>query len=161
MYVWQPGTANVGVVQYEGHSAIGYAKVVNNSGSVEKLGCLYVQCVNSAVLSDLNTITELWTEGPGNPPSQTNWDVHYSWQNDDGMDMYPLVGTSTSANGVPQTAWTNEVDGYATDGSGTVWRFARTYETESPSAAFDALAAIGSVSRDGHWFFGDELRWQR
>jgi hypothetical protein len=49
-------------------------------------------------------------------------------------------------------AWDNEILGVATDGSGTVYRFAHTYDTNQ-SSVFSAEDAIGDVSADGKYYF--------
>ncbi len=155
MYMWQPGTDQVATTATTGHQAIGYSKYLTNNGYQSSLGCLYPQCMTIAPVSNVAEMSELWKNGPGTPPGwpqEPVWDCHLSWSNDNSSDTAAVLVASISNAEVPTLAWGNEIDGFATNGTGTVYRFARHYNTESPSATFNALDAIGSVSEDGKWY---------
>ena len=150
MYLWQPGTDQVSTTATSGHQAIGYNKYATNDGYQGAYGCLYPQCMTTAPVTNPSEMTELWKNGPGTPTG--SWDCHLSWANDQPSDTMPLISSSISNVEVPTLAWQNEIDGFTTDGSGKVYRYARHYNSENPGETFDALNAIGSVSEDGRWY---------
>ncbi len=155
MYMWQPGTDAVTTTPTSGHQAIGYNSYLTNDGYQGAYGCLYPQCMTIAPVSNVSEMTELWKNGPGTPPGWPEkpvWDCHLSWSNDNSSDNQPVFSASMSNAMVPTIAWGNEIDGFTTDGSGVVYRYARHYNTENPAATFNALDAIGSVSEDGKWY---------
>jgi len=155
MYLWQPGTDQVSTTATSGHQAIGYNNYAINDGYQGTYGCLYPQCMNRAPVTNPSEMTELWKNGPGTPPGWPQnpvWDCHLSWSNDKSSDTMPFISSSMSNQETPTLAWQNEIDGFTTDGSGKVYRFARHYNTENSAATFNALDAIGSVSEDGRWY---------
>jgi hypothetical protein len=145
LYLWQIGsntlTACTTMKNCLGHSALGYSHLVNSPTTPSQQSQLIRPAAN------INSETELWANGP---PSHIPWDNHQSWENVDSADSYPYL--SSSDTGVPISyAWDNEIDGFSTDGSGTVYRFAHTFST-GRSSFFSSANAIGSVSSDGKFF---------
>jgi hypothetical protein len=144
-YLWQIATNNLTacaiVNNCLGHTALGYTHMVNSPTTPTQQSQLI------RPLSNINNQTQVWTNGP---PSHIPWDNHQSWENVNAADNYPYL--SSSDTGVPIVyAWDNEVDGFATDGSGVVFRFAHTFSS-GQSTFFSSASAIGSVSADGKYF---------
>jgi hypothetical protein len=149
VYSWQIGTTNAtaSVVQNSGHWTVGYNHIVNDSTSPHQ------QSIQLAPASSPGSKLCLADCGAASPPPYANWDTHFSWQNANLGDSNLIMGSSfTPGIEIPTQAWNNEVMGYDPGGSGTVWRFGRTYITANPSAVFAAVQGIGSVSADGNWF---------
>jgi hypothetical protein len=151
-WLWQMGTTTV----YEGntgntadaHSAIGYTNWVNAHATVY----------------ESNTV-EAWYIFPiaSNEPSGTvlaepfGNDQHMYWGNDNSTDTAPFLtttepDTSSGTNPPITEAWEWEVLAVATNGSGTVWRFAHTYDDYNENQTFAGGNAIGSGSQDGKYF---------
>lgn len=152
VYFWQIGTNNVTPCDISstclGHTALGYTHLVNSPTTPNQ----QTQLIRP--LSNINDQTRLWTEGP---PRHIPWDNHQSWENANPEDSYPYL--SASDTGAPIAyAWDNEIDGFSTNGSGKVYRFAHTFGT-GQSAFFAARSTVGSVSSDGK-FFAWSSDWQ-
>lgn len=145
LYLWQIENNTLAVCTIKnnclGHSALGYSHMVNSPTTPSQQSQLI------RAIANVNSQTELWTNGP---PSHIPWDNHQSWENVNSVDNYPYV--SSSATGVPIAyAWDNEIDGFSTNGSGVVYRFAHTFSS-GQSSFFSGANAIGSVSADGKFF---------
>jgi hypothetical protein len=82
---------------------------------------------------------------------QTPLDQHQSWNNADPTDSLPFFSTTWSTVSPFPTAYYNEIIGYATDGSGKIWRFGHNFIT-ARSQFFSTEYGIGSVSQDGKFF---------
>jgi hypothetical protein len=102
--------------------------------------------------SNLNSPTLL---NPNQPPDFSSpWDQHPSWNNVSNSDDTPVCTSSFIPPGAPAKfafAWQDEVLCIATDGSGKVWRFAHTFNSDR-SQRFSTSEAIGTVSQDGRFF---------
>ena len=145
VYLWQIATNSLTACTIAtnclGHQALGYTHMVNSPTTPTQQSQLI------RPVSNINNQTPVWTNGP---PSHIPWDNHQSWENVDAADNYPYL--SSSDTGVPIVyAWDNEIDGFSTDGSGTVYRFAHTFSS-GQSPFFGSASAIGSVSADGKYF---------
>jgi hypothetical protein len=78
---------------------------------------------------------------------------HENWSNVDAGDTYPFFLTTylSSPPLNPYTcAWIDEVLGIAS-GTGTVYRFAHTYNSDQNSN-FSVGIAVGSASQDGNFY---------
>jgi hypothetical protein len=145
LYLWQISTntltACTTATNCLGHTALGYTHMVNSPTTPSQ------QTQTIRPFSDINHQTQLWTNGP---PSHIPWDNHQSWENVNAADNNPYI--SSSETGVPIVhAWDEEIDGFTTDGSGIVYRFAHTFSSGLGSF-FSSANAIGSVSADGKFF---------
>jgi len=145
VYLWQIDTNTLTACTIAtnclGHTALGYSHMVNSPTTPTQ------QTQTIRPLSNLHNQTHVWTDGP---PSHIPWDNHQSWENANAADSYPFL--SSSATGVPIAyPWDNEVDGFSTNGSGLVYRFAHTFSS-GQSLFFSSANAIGSVSADGRFF---------
>ncbi|HEX8818137.1 MAG TPA: hypothetical protein VF753_21790 [Terriglobales bacterium] len=144
-YFWEIGTSTVLACTTAsnclGHSAVGYKYFINSPTTPKQQSQLI------RPLASVSNQTEIWTQGP---PNHIPWDNHQSWQNATPSDDNPYL--SSSSTGVPVAyAWDNEIDGFSTNGSGKVYRFAHTFATGN-TPFFSGANAIGSVSRDGKFF---------
>ena len=144
-YLWQIATNTLTACAIAnnclGHTALGYSHMVNSPTTPSQQSQLI------RLVSNLDNQTQVWTNGP---PSHIPWDNHQTWENVNAADNYPYL--SSSDTGVPIVyAWDNEIDGFSTDGSGTVYRFAHTFSS-GQSPFFGSASAIGSVSADGKFF---------
>ena len=143
-YFWDIGTTTVNVPNESigGHSASGFSNWVNNNQS-------HLAAQTKRPFSDLSSTTLLIQDYPAGMKAPL--DQHQSWYNDDASDSIPLFTATWSTLSPFPAAWYNEVLGIASDGSGTVWRFAHTFITTN-SPTFDTQYAIGTVSQDGRYF---------
>lgn len=144
-YLWQIDTNTLTTCTTAanclGHTALGYTHMVNSPTTPSQ------QTQTIRPLSNINNQTQLWTNGP---PTHIPWDNHQSWENVNTGDNNPYL--SSSDTGVPILyAWDNEIDGFTTDASGIVYRFAHTFSS-GLSSFFSSANAIGSVSADGKYF---------
>ena len=144
-YFWQIGTTQVNVCPQlcDGHFTEGYTHWVNNSTNTQQAGQVIRPFSNTAGTSQL--ISNFPTGFV--PP----WDTHQSWNNVDSADSLPVFQSIWSPVTPFPTAWYNEIQGVAADGSGTVWRFAHNFIT-AQSQRFSTKYGIGSVSQDGKFF---------
>ncbi|MGA9980184.1 MAG: hypothetical protein WBQ08_16315 [Candidatus Sulfotelmatobacter sp.] len=134
--IWQAGTANVTVVgdfpHPTGHNSMSASEFFNSSNPT----------FQSRLLSSPAPATTVGRFACG--PCQ---DQHFV--GDVKNDANPLLGTT---GGTPNQEWTapykSELWGLSTDGSGTVWRFAKTYSTGTAASNFEGRYAIGSASQD-------------
>lgn len=154
IYVWQISTLNVSAQgasaqitnAYGNHYANGYTLQVNDPAAG---GGYTGQQIVSRPFSSPSSVTSL----AGVLPSGSDgFYGHLSWANDNSSDTNPVLMTSFTGAFTPVYAWDNEVLAYASNGSGTVWRFAHTYATNNDSYDFSAGQAIGAVSQDGKWY---------
>jgi putative Ig domain-containing protein len=130
-----------------GHWTEGYTHFVNQSGNT------------SDYRIRLHTSTALGTHLFNN--SCDGWDTHPSWNQVDTNDSVPFFSQTVplftpTDNGFMNPfcgPWEDEIDGFATDGSGTVWRFAHSFATNcADPCIFDVKNGVGSVSQDGRFF---------
>jgi hypothetical protein len=144
-YLWQIDTNTLTVCTTAnnclGHTALGYKHMVNSPTTPNQ------QSQMIQPLSNITQQTQLWTIGP---PSHIPWDNHQSWSNANSTDNNPFL-SSSSTGGPIVDAWDNEIDGFSTDSSGAVYRFAHTFSS-GLSSFFSSANAIGSVSADGKYF---------
>jgi hypothetical protein len=145
LYLWQIATNTLTACTIAnnclGHTALGFSHMVNSATTPKQ----QTQLIRP--LSNIKQQTQVWTDGP---PSHIPWDNHQSWENVNLADSFPYL--SSSSTGVPIVyAWDNEIDGFSTDGSGLVYRFAHTFSS-GVSPFFSSANAIGSVSADGKYF---------
>jgi hypothetical protein len=149
LYFWQINSLNVTTQLVDstgcGHDATGYNQSVNKCdvGPSEPNG-LFIRPI-----SNPNAYTSLPETYPA---SQVDNGAHLSWNNDNSTDTSPFFAAFAASSFAVTNAWDNEILGVATDGSGTVYRFAHTYDTNQ-SSVFSAEDAIGDVSADGKYYF--------
>jgi hypothetical protein len=154
IYVWQIDTLTVSVqgasagikTAYGNHYANGYTHQVNDPAAG---GGYTGRQIVSRSFSNLSSVTSLASPLPS---GSNGFFGHLSWANDNSSDTNPVFLTSFTGSFTPVQAWDNEVLAYASNGSGTVWRFAHTYATNDDSYDFSAGQAIGAVSQDGKWY---------
>jgi hypothetical protein len=152
LYLWEIATNSLTPCSIAtnclGHTVLGYNHMANSATRPSQ----QTQLIRP--LSNINQQIQIRAAGP---PSHIPWDNHQSWENVNSKDSYPYL--SSSNTGVPiMYAWDNEIDGFSTDGSGIVYRFAHTFST-GHSQFFSSANAIGSVSGDGK-FFAWSSDWQ-
>jgi len=162
-YFWNIATLNVesSSTTKSGHSTIGYSHVVNSAT------CPYQISIQMAPMGSLTgnhcpntpgtSVCLADCGGTSVPPDIPNWDTHLSWSNATASDNNIFFGSGYVSNtSTPTSPWVGEIMGYDPSGSGTVWRFGRTYITAIPTGSgnpsFAASVGVGSVSADGHWF---------
>ncbi len=153
IYLWQISTLNVSIqgehsgitTAYGGHYANGYTKQLNDGPQSGQP----IQEISIRPFAAPGAVSPLLTNSY---PVGGGGDEHLSWTNVNSTETNPVLVTQSVGSFIPSQAWDNEVLAYATDGSGTVWRFAHTYATNQDSYNFPASAAIGAVSQDGKWF---------
>jgi len=152
-YYWQVGTNVVrpcnNITDCEGHASSGYTgEFIGGHG----LSHFYSQ-PNTGVLN-ANGVN------PGNPDVKTiittpPVDNHGTYDNGDSGDKPPFF---FSTEGVPSdpnpvgylSAYYDEIIGTKTDGSGTTYRFAHTFDT-GDSPTYEGQSASAEVSPDGNW----------
>jgi hypothetical protein len=145
-YFWQIGTTNMISCgdggHCSGHWTEGYTHWVNNNGSPTGNQETRLLSLASSAVS-LTPVLPTGFTGPA--------DQHQSWNNVDPADSAPFA-TTTWSQTTPFTApWYNEILGIAADGSGTIWRFAHSFNSGT-SQNFTTQYAIGSISQDGKYF---------
>ncbi len=108
---------------WSGHTAMGYGTLLNNSG-VETPETSDGRGFTLRNLTTPNTnLLQLITPIP---PPPYNWDVqgHESWANVQIDNNQPVLHDNAYESGTAWELWSGEIQAVATDGSGTVWRFA-------------------------------------
>ncbi|MGA8213697.1 MAG: hypothetical protein WB799_08885 [Candidatus Sulfotelmatobacter sp.] len=153
VYYWQINSLTVNVVRFSstvaagGHQAAGFTHAVNG-GQINNTDPNMV--VAYRPFSNVNTVTDLPVGL--NAPTCGGCSTHYAWVNDKPGDTTPFLNTAiVPGTFTPTAPWQSEITAYATDTSGTVWRFAHNFCT-GQSQFFTAEYCIGSVSQDGNWF---------
>ena len=131
-----------------GHESLGYTHWINNSGC-NHFGQSQIRTFGSPGLS--SSIITNFPNGMITP-----FDQHFSWQNADAADTYPIISDSWSTVFPFPAAWYNEVLATFTSNSlgvptGTVKRFAHTFIT-AQSQRFITKQAIGQLSPDGKYY---------
>jgi hypothetical protein len=120
--LWQNGTANVTIVTSAnscGHTAAGYNYWVNKCSGVTDANGLF-----KSALATPNTQVSLPAAYPS--PDEGN-QAHVNWANDTSGDNQPFVSAMEFTGFTPNYAWSNEILGVATDGTGRVWRLLHHY----------------------------------
>jgi hypothetical protein len=149
-YFWDVPTTNVTNPSQclSGHWTEGHSHWMNNSG------CNHFGQDSVRQYSSLASPTLSISTFPSN--MVLPFDQHFSWNNVDPSDSYPIIsGSWTNVTPLP-AAWYNEILGtfLTTIGNipaGTVKRFAHNFVT-GKSQRFDTKYAIGQVSQDGRFF---------
>jgi Putative Ig domain len=151
LYFWQINSLHVTEQTLNdptgcGHDATGYNASVNKCNTSSEANGLFIRQIASPATSTSLPATY--------PPGSSDNSAHLSWNNDNATDTSPFFASFAleTDSFKPVNAWDNEILGVATDGSGTVYRFAHTYDTNQ-SSEFDAANAIGDVSADGKYYF--------
>jgi hypothetical protein len=151
LYFWQINSLNVTEQTLNdgtgcGHDAQGYNASVNKCNTSSEANGLFIREIASP-----GSGTSLPTTYP---PGSSDNSAHLSWNNDSATDTTPFFASFALESGsfMPVDAWDNEILGVATNDSGTVYRFAHTYDTNQ-SPVFAAANAIGDVSADGKYYF--------
>jgi hypothetical protein len=154
VYFWQIGTTNLVscISRCTGHWTEGTNHFVNGNGT--PFGERAIRAFAAADNVTLLIPADCPSCFPAGytPPN----DAHIGWSNADQNDTTPFgqIGQSTTYDGLSKlfpSAWYNEVQAIAVDGSGKVWRFAHTF-TSAKSLRFDVAESIGSISQDGRFF---------
>jgi hypothetical protein len=149
LYFWQINSLNVTEQTLNeatgcGHDATGYNVSVNKCNTSAELNGMFFRKIASPETSISSPKTY--------PPGSSDNNAHLSWNNDNATDTAPFLVSFGLDSFSVTNAWDNEILGVATDGSGTVYRFAHTYATNQ-SPVFAAADAIGDVSADGNYYF--------
>jgi hypothetical protein len=156
IYFWQLATLTVNAERLPstdgsgGHHAMGYTHFVNDARTAAgpPLPSPTLEQIRS--VTSVGSPTALTATYPACTPATGG--QHQSWANDASGDTTPVFTSSETGGGfTPTCAWDNEILAWATDGSGTVWRFAHTFAT-GLAPGFSAANAIGAVSQSGKWF---------
>lgn len=144
-YFWQIGTTNISSCgdgrSCGGHWTEGYSHWVNNNNAPMSSQVIR-SFADSSVVSDLSRVF---------PSNITHFDEHQSWNNVDPADSVPFASTTWSPLTTFPAPWYNEIIAIASDGSGTTWRFAHSFNS-GVSQQFSTQYAIGSISQDGNFF---------
>jgi hypothetical protein len=145
-YFWQIGTTHVsscGDGSYcGGHWTEGYTHWVNNNNS--PIGNQVIR-----PLAEVRTVQDLTKVLP--PNLEAPLDSHSSWNNTNPNDNDPFLVTTVSPTRPFPAPLYNEIIAVASDGKGTIWRFAHNFIT-ARSPYFSTQNGIGSVSQDGRFF---------
>jgi hypothetical protein len=145
-FFWEIGTTNVISCgdggHCSGHWTEGYTHWTNDNGS--KTGNQESRLLSQP--SSVIDLTQVLPSGFTGP-----WDQHQSWNNVDPADSVPFASTTWSRTTPFNAPWYNEILGVAADGSGTIWRFAHSFNSAT-SQNFSTQYAIGSISQDGKYF---------
>jgi len=153
-YQWSIGTTtlNNGCVapnDCSGHFTEGYSHFVNNDGSPSGQQIVRPYGNNTAP-----TVVPMGLPWAGsNCTGASELDQHQNWTNVDPLDSLPFFTTTVLA--APPVspyvcAGSDEIQAVS-PGTGTVWRFAHTYNSDQ-NVLFQTAQAIGAVSQDGNYF---------
>jgi hypothetical protein len=154
-YMWQIGTLNLypGCVtpnSCSGHWTEGFSHFINDDNSPTWQEVTRVYGSNS---TGTNIPMGLPMGSSNCASGFTGVGEHENWSDVDSGDTYPFFATTYLASPPlnPYTcAWIDEVLGIV-PGSGTVYRFAHTYNSDQNSN-FAVGIAVGSVSQDGNFY---------
>ncbi len=148
--VWdvERGTVTASVELWSGHTVLGYGVMVNNSGSRVE-GTSDGRGFTLRKLSDPNDDLVQLIKPP--PPPPYSWDIqgHQSWANVRPDNREPLLNDNAEIAGRRWGLWSGEIQAVATDGTGTVWRFAHN------RSVYDGNFwdyPRGNISPDGRYF---------
>jgi hypothetical protein len=140
-YLWEIGTTAITVSTSGngcGHTAVGYSHWVNKCDGTEDVNGLFMSPFTSP-----NTQISLPASYPS--PDQSNG-AHLSWADDNDTDSAPFFAMMQGPSFAGATgAWTNELLGVSTNGSGLVYRLAHTYATTAMTFT------PGAISQDGKY----------
>jgi hypothetical protein len=156
-YYWQINSLTVTVDNStndpnysSGHLATGTSHSVQNSGGCGSTLTYHHQGHLIYPAASPLTKTALFACNQA-PASYGPLDWHQDWANANASDNNPVFASSFNTTGFAVShAWENEIVGFATDGSGTVYRFAHTYNTNLENHFMVQIAEMG-VSQDGQW----------
>jgi hypothetical protein len=188
--IWNVGTTTANINSASGHMVAGYHNVLldhNYYSAIELLSVPFSNVPSSGT----------WLKGDPANYSTTN-DSHPAWTDDNASDTYPACAAMApvsysiqkwgkygyaSPNGswmrYPQTGfnpafnvaipYANEIFCWATDGSGTVWRFTHSRSVGGYSGNFSSAAlgtwyaqeVLGNMTPDGKFMIFTSLwEWQ-
>jgi hypothetical protein len=168
-YAWQVSSTTVTIDFSDdsqdcgsGHSEIGYNTIRNVCIGVSLVGTGNIAYVGHA-LSAPQTQTVIAGGWPAaSSGSIDGW--HPNWANDNSADTAPIVSAwANCSDAGGQTCNTQqfaipagyyyfgEIDAFAQDGSGTIWRLAHNYNTGT-SNQFSCKYNAGQVSADGKFY---------
>lgn len=142
--------------EWSGHDAAGFGVRVNQSGFFGGQPAFYEEqqwAIRGLGEKDINNYKYLldWKQLPS--PHQYIYSGHHSWNNARPDVLVPVVGSivrDASKRGMPWRTWDNEIIGVATDGSGTVYRFAHHRAVWDRSNFWDDPR--GNISQNGRYF---------
>lgn len=156
--VWDVDAGTVYDIESEwsGHDASGFGVRVNQSGFFGGQPAFYEEqqwAVRGLSQGEINSHKFLldWAKLPA--PHQYIYSGHHSWNNARPDVMTPVVGSivrDASKGNMPWRMWDNEIIGVATDGSGTVYRFAHHRAVWDRSNFWDDPR--GNISQNGRFF---------
>jgi hypothetical protein len=154
-YFWQIGTTNLypGCVSgnlCSGHFTEGFSHFISDDGSPtgQQIERLYGN-------NSTPTTIPMGLPWAGSTCTGNNVvDQHQNWTNADTADSYPfftttVLATPTTASYPYVCASADEIEAIS-PGTGTVYRFAHTFNTDQ-NPNFSVAEAIGAVSQDGNY----------
>jgi len=147
--VWDIETDQIYPVtgQQEGHYTLGYGEMVNCSRPYSLRG------LDSGAVGNFRDLVRF----PAGEPYFA-YDSHVSWNNARPGQRFPAVLSTYHPLEAsdPKCAWGDEIIALATDGSGTVWRFAQhrsTVHARGESGGYNFWdCPRGNVSQDGRFY---------
>jgi hypothetical protein len=146
------GTVYAATVQMAGNEALGFASRVNQSGYSGSFSDQIEWSSRSLTASNVNNATYAINPASLPSPHQSIYNGSVSWNNAQSNTMVPLVGAiarDSLQGSLPWRAWDDEIVAAATDGSGTVWRFAHH---RNLWASNTTNLPLGNVSQNGGFF---------
>jgi|GEM_PF-1994040 len=156
--VWDVDAGRVYDIQAEwsGHDAAGFGVRVNQSGFYGGDPVFYDEqewAIRGLGENEINNYQYLipWQNLP--TPHDGICSGHHSWNNARPDVLVPVIGSivrDANASSVAWRPWDDEIIGVATDGSGTVYRFAHHHSVWDRSDFWDD--PHGNVSQDGRWY---------
>ncbi len=142
--------------EWSGHDAAAFGVRVNQSGFFGGQPAFYEEqewAIRGLGEGDIDNYKYLvpWENLPS--PHEPIASGHHSWNNARPDVLVPVVGSivrDASKSDVPWRPWDNEIIGIATDGSGTVYRFAHHRAVWDRSEFWDDPR--GNISQNGRFF---------
>ncbi len=163
--VWDVDSGEVAEItnHWSGHDASGFGVRVNESGYSGGTPSFYEEVQYSIRPLDPAHVSEAkYLIDPANLPTPhlPITGGHFSWNNARPEVLVPVVGShfrEVKNAGKPWRALDDEIIAVATDGSGTVWRFAH-HRSLTDGDFWDTPR--GNVSQDGRWYLFTS-NWER
>jgi hypothetical protein len=163
--VWDVDTGNVAEItnHWSGHDASGFGVRVNESGYSGGNPSFYEEvqyCIRPLDPDHVSEARYLIDEANLPTPHVPITGGHFSWNNARPDVLVPIVGShfrEVKNASAPWRALDDEIIAVATDGSGTVWRFAH-HRSLTDGDFWDTPR--GNVSQNGRWFLFTS-NWER
>ncbi len=130
-----------------GHFILGYGQVINQAnvlGDNDKAVSFVIRGLDKNGIGNPKSLLPVVTSG-----TYFSYDSHPSWNNARPCTSVPALASFDFYSASAAMAYGGEIDAFATDGSGTMWRFAFNYSVDTGDF-WDQTR--GNVSQDGRFF---------